>query len=220
MGLFDFIAQDGGLFEILVFDGLAQFLLQLFEPVREIARLPQRLGHLADMVRAFMHGLEQAFEGLGEGLVTLRTTEPARLLEIGLRESAAGALDLRPAAGLLDLLRGPQPEQQIRQRKSRRIVHSLGFGAFLAQVHLLHFVPGDLSQVDGGLFFFADAAQHNIYSYIGSPEALVKEWYWAISRAVTGPGLPLPITRPSIFTTGIISAPVPVRKHSSALNKS
>src|SRR6185503_9075031 len=68
--------------------------------------------------------------------------------------------------------------------------------------------------------FLADAAQHKLYSYIGSPETLVKEWYSWTSFLVTGPGLPVPITRPSIFTIGTISAPVPVRKHSSALNRS
>jgi len=33
-------------------------------------------------------------------------------------------------------------------------------------------------------------------------------------------GDPVPMARPSIFTTGISSAAVPVRKHSSALNRS
>ena len=56
--------------------------------------------------------------------------------------------------------------------------------------------------------------------YIGSPEFFVKVRYSSSSLRVIGPGLPVPITRPSIFTTGTISAPVPVRKHSSALNKS
>ena len=37
------------------------------------------------------------------------------------------------------------------------------------------------------------------------------------NRFVIGPGLPLPITRPSHFTTAMISAAVPVRKHSSAV---
>ena len=37
---------------------------------------------------------------------------------------------------------------------------------------------------------------------------------------VIGPGLPLPITRPSALITGISSAAVPVRKHSSAMNTS
>src|SRR5881392_2330535 len=39
-------------------------------------------------------------------------------------------------------------------------------------------------------------------------------------RAVMGPGFPLPIDRPSAFTTGTISAAVPVRKHSSATKTS
>ena len=35
--------------------------------------------------------------------------------------------------------------------------------------------------------------------------------------AVRGPGLPAPMVRPSMRTTGMISAPVPVMKHSSAV---
>jgi orotidine-5'-phosphate decarboxylase len=42
----------------------------------------------------------------------------------------------------------------------------------------------------------------------------------AMMRAVMGPGFPLPIDRPSAFTTGTISAAVPVRKHSSATKTS
>jgi hypothetical protein len=48
----------------------------------------------------------------------------------------------------------------------------------------------------------------------GQPIEFLKLW---MTPSVTGPGSPLPITLPSIFTTGTISAPVPVRKHSSAL---
>src|SRR3954451_3034359 len=39
-------------------------------------------------------------------------------------------------------------------------------------------------------------------------------------RVLIGPGFPVPIGRPSAFTTGITSAAVPVRKHSSATNTS
>jgi len=42
----------------------------------------------------------------------------------------------------------------------------------------------------------------------------------ASTRPVIGPGLPVPISRPSSFTTGMTSAPVPVRKHSSAFQMS
>ena len=48
--------------------------------------------------------------------------------------------------------------------------------------------------------------------------------HWHVSRRkrsiksrVTGPGLPLPIVRLSTLTTGMTSAAVPVRKHSSAM---
>ena len=55
---------------------------------------------------------------------------------------------------------------------------------------------------------------------IGSPVEFVKAWYAFTRLRVTGPGLPSPITRPSTFTTGTSSAPVPVTKHSSALKTS
>ena len=42
----------------------------------------------------------------------------------------------------------------------------------------------------------------------------------SISLFVSTPGWPVPISRPSIFVTGITSAPVPVRKHSSAVYRS
>ena len=66
------------------------------------------------------------------------------------------------AGGLFDLLRRPEAEQQIRQGKTGRIVHALGFGAFLAKIHLLHFIPGNLRQVNGGFAFLADTAQHSL----------------------------------------------------------
>ena len=42
-------------------------------------------------------------------------------------------------------------------------------------------------------------------------------WNRFLRCSVTGPGLPVPIARLSTFTTGITSAAVPVRKHSSAM---
>lgn len=66
----------------------------------------------------------------------------------------------------------------------------------------------------------APDATHRPECYIGSPETFVKARYASTSFFVSGPGFPLPMTRPSILTTGMISAPVPVTKHSSALNKS
>ncbi len=39
-------------------------------------------------------------------------------------------------------------------------------------------------------------------------------------RAVIGPGFPVPIVRPSALITGMSSAAVPVRKHSSAIKTS
>lgn len=64
------------------------------------------------------------------------------------------------------------------------------------------------SQVDSRLYL------------IGSPEICVNAWYFLTRLRVMEPGFPVPMTRPSTFTTGISSAPVPVRKHSSALKTS
>jgi len=45
----------------------------------------------------------------------------------------------------------------------------------------------------------------------------VKRWNRSIRSRVIGPGFPVPMGRLSTFTTGTISAAVPVRKHSSAI---
>src|SRR6266702_4083159 len=64
-------------------------------------------------------------------------------------------------------------------------------------------------------------AQAAVYAKpMDSPDTCVNARYRCTRLLVTGPGLPAPITRPLILTTGINSAPVPVRKHSSALNRS
>ena len=143
---------------------LVKLLLQVLEPVGQIAALAQGFGHFAHVPRAFVHRLEQALQRLGEGLVTFRAAQPARLLEIRLGEAAGGALQARPAAGLFDFLRRAQPEQQVRQRKPGGVVHPLGLGAFLAQVHLLHFVPGDW--VRWTVASFSLQMQHNINSLL------------------------------------------------------
>ena len=158
--LFDFVAQDRRLLEVFVLDGLGQFLLQRFQPVRRLAGLAQRRGHFAHVPRALVHGLEQAFEALGEGPVTFRAAEPAGLLEIRLGKTALRTFHVRAAHGLLDFLRRAQPQQQVREREARRVIHALALGAAFAQVHLLHLVTHDLGEMDRGRFFFANAAQH------------------------------------------------------------
>jgi len=125
--------------------------------------------------RAFVHRLEQALQRLGEGLVANRAAQPARFLEIRLRKAASGALQTDSAAGLFNFLRSAQPEKQVRQRETSGVVYAFGLRALLAQVHLLHFVPGDLGQVDRGFLFLADAAQHSIAIRISAGrDALVK----------------------------------------------
>ena len=200
---------------------LVEFLLQQLEAVGQVAALAQGLGHLADMAGAFVHGLEQALEGLGESLVTIRAAQAAGLLEIGLGEAAARAFELRAAARLARFpATRPSPSSR---SASEKPVGSLTPLVLAHSSHRSTFcILSPAIWVRCTVASFSLQMQHNIilYSYIGSPDTLVKAWYWATSLCVTGPGLPVPITRPSILTTGTNSAPVPVRKHSSALNKS
>src|SRR3989442_1167698 len=85
----------------------------------------------------------------------------------------------------------------------------------------------------GGLAddFLGDTAQEHVYQptvavrahddqldagFPGEPDDLVKRGPFP-HFLVMGPGLPVPVTRPSHLTTGITSAAVPVRKPSSAV---
>src|ERR1035437_5790462 len=112
--LLDFIPQNGGLLEILLLDSLGELLLQVLEPIRQIATLPQRFRDFAHMPSPFVHGLEQAFQRLGESLVTLRAAQPPRLLEIRLGKTARRTLQTPVTAGLFYFLRSPD-------RKSTRL---------------------------------------------------------------------------------------------------
>src|SRR6266478_7805090 len=98
--LFDFVAQDGGFLEIFIFDGLAKFLWQELEALRQIAAVAQGFGDLADVAGAFVHGFEQPFQGLGESVITFRASESAGFLEIRLAETATAALELSATACL------------------------------------------------------------------------------------------------------------------------
>jgi hypothetical protein len=102
-------------------------------------------------------------------MVTLAATEPARLLEIGLREAAHRALlhgsglafTGRIAGGrFLGFDAGPEPRQQFGERKTRWILHSAILRAGLAQIYLLHLALDDLGKKHFGLFGMADVALH------------------------------------------------------------
>ena len=56
-----------------------------------------------------------------------------------------------------------------------------------------------------------------VHHQSGSPSLRAIAWNACWSRRVTGPGSPPPIGRPSTWVTAITSAPVPERKHSSAV---
>src|SRR5512141_62429 len=167
-GLLDFVTQDGGLFEVFRFDGFSEPRLQKFQPIREIAILPQGLGHFAHVACALVHGLEEAFQRLGKSLVALWTAKSAGLLKIRLGKSAAGAAELCAATCLLDFLRGTEAQQEVRERKAGGVIYSLCLRALLAKIHLLHFVLSNLGEVDGGFSFLADAAQHNVSTRISA----------------------------------------------------
>jgi|SRR6185369_11037375 hypothetical protein len=98
LGLLNLVAEDGGLFKIFGLNGLAQFLLQGLQAVAQVPALSKRLRDFADVPCAFMHGFEQAFQGLGKGAIALRASQAARFFEIGLGEAATGAFELNASA--------------------------------------------------------------------------------------------------------------------------
>src|SRR5665213_609801 len=100
LGGFDFIAQAGGLFEVFRVHRFIQFLLQILEAIRQIAALAQSLRDLANVPGALVHRLEESFEALGKSDVTLRATEASSFFEVGLCETATGAMNLLAAADL------------------------------------------------------------------------------------------------------------------------
>ena len=105
---------------------------------------------------------KEAAQTFGEHLVTFRATEPPRFLEIRLRKSAVVAFQFQAAGRLFELLRGSQPENQvqIRQAVTCKVIDTLGLGALLAQIQLLHLVTHDLGQMHGGWLLFANSAEH------------------------------------------------------------
>ena len=138
-------------------------------------------------------------------------------------------LPLPAATGVLTGVAVPLPaaghaaQQQIRQRKPGGIGDAALLGAVVAQAHLLHLPLDELGQEDGGLFV-AEVTFHDLRKTIiqanGVPVLMASSWKASRKRAVKGPGLPVPMMRRSSATTGMTSAAVPVRKHSSAVKMS
>ena len=116
------------------------------------------LRKLADMFRPFMHRLQQASESFREGNVANAATEPPRLFEIGLGEPAHRTFLRRRS--LFNLLRRADPEKQIGERKTGRILDSFFLRTGIAEVHLLHLPFEDLSQENRRVITFANVAQH------------------------------------------------------------
>src|ERR1017187_8904175 len=143
--LADFIAAACSVLVALRLDRLAEVDLELCEPVVERLPLQGPPRNLARMDRPLVHPVEHRVEEALEGAVAGRAPEPAELLEVVRRESAL----LAPyAPGRVRVERRLQEE--VGERKTAWIRHSLGLGAFLAQVHLVHLVVQDLGEVHRG----------------------------------------------------------------------
>ena len=182
-------------------------------------------------------------EGLAAGLAVAciaallaRVSWVAELVtHVRLQDAVHGTGTLRG-----DGFRRARPHQQISQGKPGWIRDALLFRALFAQIDLLHLAIDDLGQKQAGLLV-AQVTLHCWESiglrtrfqygrgwcrirtlpasagHKGVPESFTISRNLSINLAVTGPGLPSPIGRPSSFTAGMISAAVPVRKHSSAV---
>ena len=118
---------------------------------------------------------------------------------------------------MLDLLGGAEAEEEVGHSKTGRVAHAFLFGAMLAEIHLLHLSLDDLCEVNRGIVFLADVAAHVLVQQIGVPVVRVNSRKSPVNLRVTGPGLPSWMRRESSSTAGMISAAVPVRKHSSAV---
>src|SRR4051794_16344550 len=94
-----------------------------------------------------VHVIEHRLDDGSERVVADRATEASMFLEIILGETAILASD-RITRCTLGVQRGFK--QQVSERKTTRVRHSLGLRARLTQVHLVHLVVDDLSQVNGG----------------------------------------------------------------------
>jgi hypothetical protein len=70
-------------------------------------------------------------------------------------------LEVTAAGSLFHVLRSAESQEEVGKGEPGGIVDALGFGTFLAQVHLLHLVPDDLGQVHFGFAVFANATLHS-----------------------------------------------------------
>ena len=142
----DLVAQTGGVLVVLGLHGLLQIVLETLHALGDLLQPRHARGQLAGVVRALVHRLEQVAQALGERVVTLAATQPARLLEIRLREPAhrafrrgAGRRRQRPvrcpcvshrrgcaagAGGFSSLDAGAQACEQFGQREARRVFHA------------------------------------------------------------------------------------------------
>ena len=126
------------------------------------------LRKFADMLRPFVHGFKQTPEAFRKSHVTNAATEPARLFEISLGETAHRAFLRRRA--FLDLFRRADAEEEIGERKTSRILHAFFLRAGIAEIHLLHFPFEDLRQENCRIIAFANVAQHRCRLDLETPE--------------------------------------------------
>src|SRR5438270_3052599 len=116
------------------------------------------LRELTDVLGSLVHRLEQTTQTFPEGFITGAATKSPRLLEIRLGETTDRAL-LRWRA-FFDFFRRTNPEEEIGQRETSRILHALFLRAGFAEVHLLHLAFQNLGQKNARVITFANVAQH------------------------------------------------------------
>lgn len=144
LDLADLVAKVGSFFEFLGLDGLGELVLKRFDFLVALAGHVEFRGGLAGVGRAFMHVFQHRRDAVVEDRVAIAATEAAGFFEVRLGETTDGAFH---GGGIFfNLLRIADAEEQVRQRKTGRVVHALLFGAGFAEVHFLHFPVHDLGQ--------------------------------------------------------------------------
>jgi hypothetical protein len=156
--LLDLVAQRSGVFVILGCYRLLQVLRQSAQAIAQLNLAVRPLREFAYVLGSLVHRLEQTAKAFSESNITDAATEPARLLEIRLRETAHGTF--LGGRALLDFFGRTNPEEKISQGESSRVLHAFFFRAGIAEVHLLHLAFKDLRQENCRIIAFANVAQH------------------------------------------------------------
>jgi hypothetical protein len=134
-----FFLADGLLKTGLEFEDFGLIDLRLLKLCRDLPFVDGILVHI----------FQNELKTIVEGVVTGGATEAACFFEILLAESALGTEKVIGVSGL-HVFRRSESQEHVRKGESGRIGDSLFFGAFVAEIDLLHFSTNDLGQVDVG----------------------------------------------------------------------